>query len=124
LKQYIKEIYNEEEHDGFIFVLEEDDVLDVSPFTYKDNSEAIEMHELGFKYHVVIYKETFDGELVDPEKFEAIIGDPYHYASNLIKAGFFGTICKKTKTSLKVVNDMYDDLLSSIEDQYITEEEK
>ena len=123
MEQYIKELYNEAEHDGFIFVLEEDDTLEISPFSYKDASTPIETHELGYKYHIIIYKETIDGEILEPEQFEAIIGNPHYYVSNLIKAGFFGTICKKTKTSLNVVNDMYDDLINSFNDPYETEEE-
>lgn len=117
MKNYIREIYNEKDHDGFMFMLDEKDMLDISPFSYKTPSAPIESHDLGLKYHIITYKETVDGEYIDPDIFEAILGDPYHYVSTLIKAGFFGTICKKTKHSLDIVNEMFDDLLDTISDQ-------
>ena len=118
MKNYIKEIYDEQEHDGFIFILDENEQLDISAFTYKQRSTPIEIHpDLGYKYHVITYRETVDGEIVDPDIFEAIIGDPYHYIGNLLKYGFFGTICKKTKKSTKYVKQMYNDLISTIKEQ-------
>ena len=116
MKNYIKEVYNESEHDGFMFMLDEKDRLDISPFSYKTKSDPIESHELGLKYHIITYKETIDGELIEPDIFEAILGDPHYYVSNLIKAGFFGTICKKTKHSFDIVNEMFEDLLDSLEE--------
>lgn len=118
MKNYIKEIYDENEHDGFIFILDEHEQLDISSFTYKKRSKPIEMHpDLGYKYHVITYRETVDGEIVDPDMFEAIIGDPYHYIGNLLNIGFFGTICKKTKTSTRYVNQMFKDLKNTIKQQ-------
>ena len=114
MKQYLKEIYDEEVHDGFMFILDEKEQLDISAFTYKDNAEAIEKHDLGFKYHIIIYKETIDGDVVEPDMFEAILGNPHHYIANLLKCGFFGTICKKTKTSAELANSMYDDLVNMV----------
>jgi len=118
LKNYIKEIYNEDEHDGFIFVLDENENLDISAFTYKKRSAPIEIHpELGYKYHVIMYRETVDGEFIEPDMFEAVIGDPYHYVGHLLTVGFFGTICKKTKNSTKYANTLYKDLLKIIKSQ-------
>ena len=114
MKQYLKEIYDETVHDGFMFILDEKEQLDISAFTYKDNAEAIEKHDLGFKYHIIIYKETIDGDVVEPDMFEAILGNPHHYIANLLKCGFFGTICKKTKTSAELANSMYDDLVNMV----------
>lgn len=114
MKQYLKEIYDETVHDGFMFILDEKEQLDISAFTYKDNAEAIEKHDLGFKYHIIIYKETIDGDVVEPDMFEAILGNPHHYIANLLKCGFFGTICKKTKTSAELANTMYEDLVNMV----------
>lgn len=114
MKHYLKEIYDETVHDGFMFILDEKEQLDISAFTYKDNAEAIEKHDLGFKYHIIIYKETIDGDVVEPDMFEAILGNPHHYIANLLKCGFFGTICKKTKTSAELANTMYEDLVNMV----------
>lgn len=114
MKHYLKEIYDEEIHDGFMFILDEKEQLDISAFTYKDNAAAIEKHDLGFKYHIIIYKETLDGDVVEPDMFEAILGNPHHYIANLLKCGFFGTICKKTKTSAELAHTMYEDLINMV----------
>ena len=115
---YIKEIYKEDEHDGFIFILDEEENLDVSAFTYKRKSKPIETHsEIGLKYHIIIYKEMADGRIKDPEMFEAILGNPHYYAANLMQINIFGTICKKTKSSTKIVKAMFKDLLESFKEQ-------
>lgn len=119
---YLRDIYKEDEHDGFIFLLDNDEMLDISAFTYKDSSPPIEVHEsLGYKYHIITYRETIDGDIVEPDMFDAILGNPWYYASNLIKMGFFGTICKKTATSFKVVDDMFQDLVKTVEGNPIHE---
>lgn len=116
--KYLRDVYNEQEHDGFIFILDEEELLDVSAFTYKEKSEPIEIHEsLGYKYHIITYRETVEGDIVEPEMFEAVLGNPWHYSANLIKAGIFGTICKKTHKSVNVVNDMFQDLVKTVEGQ-------
>jgi hypothetical protein len=123
LINYLKDIYKEEEHDGFIFLLDNDEMLDISAFTYKDPSPPVEMHEsLGYKYHIITYRETVDGDIVEPDMFEAILGNPWYYSSNLIKMGFFGTICKKTATSFQTVNAMFQDLVKTVNDQEIDEQ--
>lgn len=115
---YIKEIYKEDEHDGFIFILDEEENLDVSAFTYKRKSKPIETHsEIGLKYHIIIYQEMADGRIKDPEMFEAILGNPHYYAANLMQINIFGTICKKTKSSTKIVKAMFKDLLESFKEQ-------
>lgn len=115
---YLQEVYNEQEHDGFIFILDEEELLDISAFTYKESAEPIETHEsLGYKYHIITYRETVDGDIIEPEMIEAILGNPWHYSANLIRAGIFGTICKKTSNSFKVVNDMFQDLVKTVEGQ-------
>lgn len=114
---YLKDIYNEQEHDGFIFVLDNDDMLDISAFTYNESSNPIETHEsLGYKYHIITYRETDEGDIVEPDMFEAILGNPWHYTANLLKNGFFGTICKKTEKSSDVVNDMFKNLKQIVEE--------
>lgn len=118
MKDYIKDIYNEAEHDGFMFILDEKDKLDISAFTYKEPSKPIESNSIGYKYHIITYKETLDGDVIEPDMFEAILGDPYHYIGNLLECGFFGTICKKTKDSFKIVEEIYSGLLEvAVEDE-------
>lgn len=115
---YIKEIYNEDIHDGFIFVLDDDENLDVSAFTYKQKNKPIEAHpEIGLKYHIITYQEMADGTIKDPDMFEAILGNPHYYAANLLQINIFGTICKKTKSSSKIVKAMFKDLMQTFKEQ-------
>jgi len=122
LKKYLKLVYDEKKHDGFMFILDDKDEVDISPFTYTTRTKPIETHpEIGLKYHIITYKETIDGDIVNLDQFEAIIGNPWHYIGNLIECGFLGTICKKTRTSRRVVNDIYNDLLKVIEENQLIE---
>ena len=113
IKEYIKEIYDEEEHDGFAFTVDEEDNLDIIPFKYVEKYEVIETHELGYKYHILTYKDI-DGVMSDPDVFEAIIGNPSHYIGGLVEAGFLGVICKMTSESYKCVTQMYHDMVNLI----------
>ena len=123
MKKYLKEIYSEDEHDGFGFTLDDNEELDIAPFTYVKKEKPIENHDLGFKYHVITYNEMVDGSISNLDMFEAIIGNPWHYIGGLIECGFFGVICKKTKNSYKVVDGMFGDLLEHVVDDYDEEME-
>jgi len=116
MKLLLKQIYREDEHDGFIFMVdEEDESLDISAFYYEKSEPAIEKHPLGFKYHIVTYKEFDDGTITDLDLFEAILGNPWHYIAGLIECGFFGFICKKTENSNIVVNNLLESLKECVD---------
>lgn len=101
-----------------MFIVDEDDMLDISAFTYKGDNTPVETHpDLGLKYHIITYRESEDGMIVEPDMFEAVIGNPYHYVANLLTCGFFGTICKKTIGSAQIVNDMFNDLVRIVTEQ-------
>lgn len=109
-KQDLLELFDQEKHDGLLF-LEENNKLDISSFSYKEKLPAIETHELGYKYHLITYKETKnEHEIEDLSAIEAIIGDPHHYVSHLIKIGFRGMIAKKTEKSSEVIESMMENL--------------
>lgn len=109
-KNELLELFDEENHDGILF-LEENHKLDISSFSYQEKLPAIEKHELGYKYHLITYKETDDPECIeDLSHVEAILGDPHHYVSHLIKIGFRGLIAKKTEKSKELLEDMISNL--------------
>lgn len=60
---------------------------------------------------------------MNPDLFEAILGDPIHYIANLITAGWFGMICKKSKISFTSVEQVYNQIVDSIkfngDDEYV-----
>lgn len=123
MKRYLKTIYNEEEHDGFGFTLDDNEELDISPFTYVNKEKPDEKYDLGYKYHIILYNEMVNGSISNLDMFEAVIGNPWHYIGGLIECGFFGVICKKTKNSYMVVNGMFDDLLEHVDDDFDDEME-
>lgn len=109
-KNDLLELFDEENHDGILF-LEENNKLDISSFSYTQKSPAIEKHELGYKYHLVTYKETDDEKNIEDLSYvEAIIGDPHYYVAHLIKIGFRGLIAKKTAESKELLDEMLDNL--------------
>jgi hypothetical protein len=59
------------------------------------------LHELGYKYHVVLYKNN------EAEVFEAIIGDLKYYVNNLVKVNQEGLIIKKCKKSEEILNKIF-----------------
>lgn len=109
-KQDLIELFDVEKHDGILF-LEENKKLDVSSFSYNEKMPAIEIHELGYKYHLITYKETDDPEYIeDLNHTEAVIGDPHYYIAHLIKIGFRGVLAKKTENSREILNSMMENL--------------
>jgi hypothetical protein len=51
------------------------------------------------------------GKLIDPEKFEAILLEPLEYISNMIKSDWYGIVARKTTTSQKFVDTIFDKLI-------------
>ena len=98
-------MYNENIHDGVLFVDE------IELFSYKDKSPIIESHELGLKYHILSFKDNQDS-IDDITYFEAILGDPFNYVNNLINLNYKGLIAKKTTNSNKLIDEMAQNLLS------------
>ena len=102
-----------DEYDGFYIVPkdgEETDSMELMFFCFKDDEKfgkPIEQNEMGYKYHVVFFKERDDGEMVLNDCFEAIFSDPVTYAKGLLGSNLFGTFLRKTERS----SDWLDDYL-------------
>jgi len=75
--------------------------------TYINPGEKIGGNDIGDEYHIVLFKEN-EYQFTDLDHFEAILGDPLEYISNLIPVGFFGMIAKKTTTSHNFVEKVLD----------------
>ena len=86
------------ELDGFYFILDEGNKLLFETFKYAKPGEVIG-NELGDMHHIVIYREDEYDAVSAIEKFEAVLLDPVVYAKELLKAGYYGMISKKTTTS-------------------------
>lgn len=103
-------------YDGFYFLPAEDDdddlVLSYFDFVgeYAD-AEPVESTEIGNKYHIAFFRKNEDGLPEFDESFEAILGDPATYVQNLVGAGLYGCIVKKTTKSGK----WFEDYLTKVE---------
>lgn len=107
MKDIISKIVNDKNVDGISFnpMNDEGDVA-FSGFKY-DKKSKYEFGNLGYRYHILLYKLCDDGFVVDLDLFEATLTDPTIYINNMINFGFFGVVCKKTKRSQKIANDLY-----------------
>jgi hypothetical protein len=91
------------DYDGFYFLPDEsDDDLQIAYFNFKDefaNGKPIEHSSIGYKYHIAFFKRDDKGNPVFDDTFEAIFGDPTIYIKNLVGAGLYGCVLKKTEKS-------------------------
>jgi hypothetical protein len=70
---------------------------------YKEKSEPIGGSSLGNSYDIVTFRREGD-DFTNKDYFEAILACPYTYGNNLLKAGYFGFIAKKTTTSKELID--------------------
>ena len=107
---YLKVLKNDE-HDALFFLPgPKKDTIHLEGATYKDAGEDVGGNELGKAYHVILFKENAEGELVDVDMFDAIFVDPLEYMSGLIPSGIFGIMARKTTTSNNFIQKTFDKL--------------
>jgi hypothetical protein len=91
------------EYDGFYFLPDEsNDDLQIAYFNFKDefaNATPIEHSSIGYKYHIAFFRRDKEGNPVFDDTFEAIFGDPTIYIKNLVGAGLYGCVLRKTEKS-------------------------
>jgi len=104
---------NEETFDGFWFLPCEEEGLNLSFFSFKDEyggGTPIGGNQLGDNYHLAFFKENEEGLPEFDDAFEAILGDPESYIKNLVGAGLYGCVVRKTTKTGK----WFDDYLKSV----------
>jgi hypothetical protein len=114
---------NEETFDGFWFLPCDEEGLNLSFFTFKDEyggGTPIGGNQLGDNYHLAFFKENEEGMPEFDEAFEAIIGDPQSYIKNLVGAGLYGCVVRKTTKTGK----WFDNYLTSVVDSVIVDNVK
>jgi hypothetical protein len=108
---FLRELKNEN-FDIIHFISgDEKDTLDVRTNLYKDSAESIETTSLGNKYHIILFRENDKGIVINPDKFEAILLDPLEYISELIPQRWYGIIARKTKSSGKFIDNLFDNMM-------------
>jgi len=104
---------SEETFDGFWFLPCEEEGLNLSFFTFKDEyggGTPIGGNQIGDNYHLAFFKENEEGMPELDDAFEAILGDPETYIKNLVGAGLYGCVVRKTTKTGK----WFDDYLKSV----------
>jgi len=88
--------------------------IEVQGTEYKNRGKPVEESSIGKKYHIILFRDhkedstKYDADSMD--HFEAILIDPLEYISELIPAGFYGIVAKKTTTSPKIVKKLLDSI--------------
>ena len=114
---------NEETFDGFWFLPCDEEGLNLSFFTFKDEyggGTPIGGNQLGDNYHLAFFKENEKGMPEFDDAFEAILGDPQSYIKNLVGAGLYGCVVRKTTKTGK----WFDDYLKSVAGSVIVDNVK
>ena len=108
---------NEETFDGFWFLPCDEEGLNLSFFTFKDEyggGTPIGGNQIGDNYHLAFFKENEEGLPEFDDAFEAILGDPESYVKNLVGAGLYGCVVRKTTKTGKWFEDYLTSVVGSV----------
>jgi hypothetical protein len=108
---------NDQTFDGFWFLPCDEDGLKLSFFTFGEEfggGTPIGNSSIGDVYHLAFFKENEEGMPEFDDAFEAILGDPESYIKNLVGAGLYGCVVKKTTKSGKWFEDYLTSVVGSV----------
>jgi hypothetical protein len=108
---------NEETFDGFWFLPNDEEGLRLSYFTFGEEfggGTPVGGNQLGDTYHLAFFKENEEGMPEFDDAFEAILGDPQTYIKNLVGAGLYGCVVRKTTKSGKWFEDYLTSVVGSV----------
>lgn len=107
MEEFLRNL-GKENYDSFFFLPGEKlgDVR-IEGNVYKDPGENLDNSDYGDCYHLILFKEGEDGNVINLDRFEAILTAPTEYMSMLIPQEWFGLICKKTTTSEEFVEKAF-----------------
>jgi hypothetical protein len=108
---------NDQTFDGFWFLPCDEEGLNLSFFTFKDEyggGTPIGGNQIGDNYHLAFFKENEEGLPEFDDAFEAILGDPESYIKNLVGAGLYGCVVRKTTKTGKWFEDYLTSVVGSV----------
>ena len=103
--------------DGFWFLPCEEEGLNLSFFTFKNEyggGTPIGGNQIGDNYHLAFFRENEEGMPEFDDAFEAILGDPESYIKNLVGAGLYGCVVRKTTKTGKWFEDYLKSVVGSV----------
>jgi hypothetical protein len=87
----------------------EEDEIKIEMAHYKDRGEPIELGASGdHSFDIVLFRFDDDNGVTDLDKFQAVLIEPREYVSRMIEEDWYGFVARKTTTSTKVVQEMFD----------------
>ena len=94
------------EYDTIFFVPhpEDDDQVKLEVAQYKKLGEKLDGSSMCDMFDIILFRMNNDYDVVDLERFEAILIDPRVYVSRMVKEDWFGMVARKTTTS-KIMAD-------------------
>lgn len=106
----LQQLRDIKDFDAIFFVPhEEDDSLtNINVASYKTVGEKVGGTVMGDFYDIILFRMNEEDNVIDLEKFEAILVDPKVYVSRMVKSDYYGLVAKKTTTSDKFVGDIFD----------------
>jgi hypothetical protein len=100
-----------EPFDAFFFLPgEQEDTIHLESAMYKESGEKLGGSALGDSYHIILFREAEDGELVDVEQFTAVLIDPATYITRMLGIDWYGIIARMTTTSESFIQNTFDKL--------------
>jgi hypothetical protein len=105
----IPKALKDEPFDTFFFLPgEKEDQIHLESAVYKEPGDKVGGSVMGDGYHIIIFREAEDGELVDVEQFNAVLVDPMTYITRMLNIDWFGIVARMTTTSEKFIKDTFD----------------
>lgn len=104
---------DKENYDAYFFLPTEEngeEGIHLQGSEYKDPGDQLGANSIGNCYHIILFRQGDEGQTTDLDKFDAILGAPLEYISEMMVNDWFGIICRKTTTSSKFVEEAFDNL--------------
>lgn len=108
--EFLREVKDENFDAVFFTPGPEEDSVRIEGAKYKNPGEAIGGSEMGDMYHILLFRESEESNITEPDLFEAILVEPLEYISRMITCDFYGIVAKKTTTSTEFVSSTLDKL--------------
>jgi hypothetical protein len=88
---------------------ENEDEIKIESAHYRTRGEPIELGCAGDNsFDIVLFHYDDENGLTDLDKFQAVLIEPREYVSRMIKEDWYGFVARKTTTSARVVQEMFD----------------
>jgi hypothetical protein len=108
---FLKELKNDDADAIFFLPGDNEDQIHIECAMYKEFGEKVGGSYLGDSYEIILFKEDAkEDKIYNVDRFEAVLSDPLEYMSGLIPQQWYGMVCKKTTTSDRFVQKLFDKL--------------